>query len=203
MKVEFDRKALEDAMANGLKLNEANAKEFEHLIKNHATEASEEFDKKDATLNLAAIGAKYKIGPLELNNVLGNLILLAEIDSPFANGLDQGQELAFSDCAQALYVLAKGREVLNPIMEINQRIDDLMRLEDMVKTSPGLFSELLDRAEAISESRITFAQDAAAFYNENFTLDKFPEVLNRIVNIVIDFGKTIEDNPTPTEKKSS
>lgn len=209
--VEFDREALELAMQNGLDINDSkNSKQIddlkvqsitEEMVEQKRDEIYKEVSSENGTMNLAAIGAKYDIGPLKIQNVLGNLVLLAEIDSPLAGDLKQGEEISYDDCVKAIYVLSEGRKVLTEIMEIDQRVQDLIMLKDLCGNNPEMINKIIDRVELISDARIRFLDAAREFYEKNFVGFDFGDIVNSIMNMMIDTMKAAQDNPTSKDGK--
>jgi hypothetical protein len=151
--------------------------------------------------DLAAVGGKYRIGNLEIGVTLGNLMLLAEIDSPLLNA-KQNDEVEYNDCVEALYVLFKGKEVISDIMNIKKKISDMLRLKDLVKDNPIAMDSLLDRVEMISKTRDVFTENAKEFYTENFAGFQFQEVMSEFFVILADIGKAFQDLPQDPESKS-
>ena len=206
--VEFNKVALNAALRNGLDLNDANLSDLKPLTQEEATkvidesrdEIVKEVELQSSTMNLSALGAKYQLGPLSIDNVLGNLVLLTEIESPLVTD-DNLTEISYDDVVKAIYVLAKGRDVLKPLMEISQRIQDLLLLKDACKGNPELIEKIVDKAEDISNARIRFLEDARAFYDKEFVGYDFEEMINSVMNVVIDSVKAAGDNPATADKK--
>lgn len=193
--VEFDSEKLQEALSRGLDLNDCAPGDIEGLLAREKDELEDQLSSDESSIDLAALGADYDIGPLQAQLVLGNLFLLFEIGSPFAKGLEQDQTLTFDEVAQAVYVLCLGREVLRPLMLISQRISDLALLRPLCKGNPEMMQKVLDKAEEISEGRVRFAEEARVFYETNFAGCSLDEVVAAIMNMVIDGFKVIGDNP--------
>lgn len=184
--IEFDREKLEAALRGGLDLNDLEKGDIDGLLLNVDEEIDEELDDVDATLDMAALGGAYKIGDLDITMVLGNLPLLNAIDSPFMRELNEDDELDFDDCCEAIYVLYHGKEAIEPIMHIQQRIKDLCRLKSVVKNNPELMDKLMDRTEVISQARTKFTEDARDFYLEHFEPNDLQMVVEEMCHILED-----------------
>ena len=186
-----------------LNLSNVSIDELENLMINTADEVSDEVEQEDATLNIAAIGGNYTVGPIDIRLALGNVMLLSEINSPFITGElgDEGDELNAIDCCKALYVLAKGKEAVKPIMAIKQQVQSMLLLKPMVEKNPELFDKLMDRVEKISEAEKVFEETALQFYRDNFVGPEFQDVLNQVFLAIADMVKTANDLPTDGEKK--
>jgi hypothetical protein len=195
--VEVDPKKVE-----GVNLANLGPDDVKKVLMDAQEDALEESKKEDVTLNLAALGGAYKVGPLDITVALGNLVLLNEINSPFISGEigEEGEALDTMECFKAIYVLAKGREAIRPIMAIKQRIQNMMMLEKMVKGNPDLFRQLMDRVEKISEAEKEFEESASDFYRDNFVDYDFQEVVNSVFLALSDISKTSQDLPTDDEK---
>jgi len=156
---------------------------------------------EDATLTLGAIGAPYKVGPIDVTIAIGNIILLNEIGSPFLQESEEGAELEPTECIKSLYVLALGKEALKPVMAIKERVQALMMLKPMIEKNPALFDSLMDRTERIAEAHADFELAAMDWYSENFVGWDFQEVMTQIIAVFNDFMKTAGDLPQSGEKK--
>jgi len=196
MHVEFDRDKLASALMSGLDLNDCEKTDLDAIILNPEQELEEELDEEEATLNVTAIGGEYKIGPLNVSVVLGNLVLLNIIDSPFITGdLKEGDELTFEEVAKTLYVLCLGKDALDPVMEVQQRISDLFLLKTVAKGNPDMVEAIIKKAEAISNGRIIFAKKAIDYYNEHFLGEDFQEIVNSMMVMILDINKSLENLP--------
>jgi hypothetical protein len=189
---------------NGKKLNDLTLEDVQRLVDGEAVEAVNEIKEQDSTLTLGAIGSPYMVGPIDCQIAIGNLVLLHEIDSPFISGDigEDGDELNTTDCINSLYVLAKGKQAIRPVMAIKQRIQDMLILKPMVENNPALFESLMDRVERISDARSDFANDAKKWYEENFVGCDFQEVINSVFAILTDVSKVAGDLPQSEEKKN-
>ena len=203
--VEFDSDKLLGALRAGVDINDSPPEDVNKLLIDYQEELSDEVDQMQSSMNLASIGAEYKIGPLDITCVLGNLVLLSSINSPLVSAdLKQGDALSFEDCIQAIYVMAMGKEAIKPIMGISQRINDLMLLKPLVKENPLIADKIIDKASEISKARVTFANEALVFWEENFVGFDFQEVINDMINMVADIGKSAQNLPEVTgEGKTS
>lgn len=178
-------------------------------ILNKIKEAKEETVKDlkniDATLNLAAIGGKYKIGPIDMHIAMGNWVLLNAIDSPFVTGaIKEGDAIPEADCKKFFYVLGEGKEALKPIMAIKQRISVLKYLEPMAKNNPILCREIVDRAEEIGSAESIFEQNANDYFNEHFLDTNYVKVFQDIFVMLRDFDLIKQDldySDEPEDKK--
>lgn len=179
-------------------LNSLDINDIQKLMADTQDRVIQEVEESDATLTLASIGAPYKLGPIDINVAIGNVVLLSEINSPFITGDigEEGEKLETIDCIKAIYVLAKGKEAIEPIMAINQRIQKLHMLKSMVEKNPELFEQLMDRVEKISEAEKEFEKDAMKFYEENFTGYDFQEVVNSLFLSLADMAKMSNDLPS-------
>jgi len=189
--VEFDREKLEAALRAGLDLNDCEEKDIESLLLNAEEEIEEEFDEKESSLNLAAIGGMYKLGDLPIKLVIGNYALLHTIESPFVSELEEGREIEFDDCCEAIYVLFNGYDAIEPVMHIQQKIKDMLRLRPLVKGNPDLIDKLLDRVEKISEARSQFTHLARDFYLNNFDRSDLQEHVEVMVDILNDAANAV------------
>ena len=178
--------------------NLSNVDDIQSLLLKTEERVIEEVETEDSTLNLAAIGAPYSVGPINISAAIGNLVLLQEIDSPFITGKigELGEELKTIDCQKALYVLAKGKEAVAPIMAIKQRIQSMLMLKPMVEKNPVLLDKLMDRVESISEAESIFEMKAAEFYHQEFQDFDFQEVMDSVFMLLNDVLKTGLDLPT-------
>ena len=157
----------------------------------------------EPTYNIVGIGGSYNLGPFNLTVSMGNLLLLSEIDSPLVSETStEGTVVTYEDAIQAIYVIAKGIEAVEPIMGIKQRLADLIPLKEMVKDNPKAMEQVLDRAEAISSARTTFIQDATIFYEENFVGFQYNEIFATLQTILKDVATAFEDLPSPDKDKS-
>jgi hypothetical protein len=194
-------------MARGKKVVNVNAlkedlKGSPKSIEDIQIEANKEVDFLEATLNLSAIGAKYPIGPLNIKCVLGNLVLLSAIESPLVSGeLKQGDTLSFDDCVEAIYVLAKGKDAIKPIMNISQKITDLMLLKPMAKDNPLIADKIIQKVESISKARDEFTESAREFWNQNFVGHQFEEIINNVISAISDIAKASDDLPSNSKQK--
>lgn len=170
-----------------------------------AEQARQEVREQDATLTMGAIGASYRIGPIDCNIAIGHLVLLHEIDSPFVNGSigEEGEELDTKECIKALYVLALGKDAIKPIMAIKQRIQSMQIAKNMVADNPELFERVLDRIERISEAHAGFELSAMEWYEANFAGYDFQEVINDMFAAMMDVMKVTNDMPEGESKKKN
>jgi len=190
---------------SGRNLTNLSVEEIQGIMDGAAEKATVEVNEEDTTLTLAAIGAGYQVGPIDINIALGNLVLLQEIDSPFINGKvgSEGDELKTGDCMKALYVLGKGKEAIRPIMAIKQRIQNMMQLKPMVESNSDLFQQLMDRIEKISESEKDFEEAARKYYADNFVGHDFQEVMDSVFASLSDIMKISGDLPQQDGKKKA
>jgi len=184
------------------KLNELDPEEVKSLLNQTAEEVEEEIEEEDSTLNLGSIGGKYQIGPIDVTVAIGNVVLLAEIDSPFIKGeLEEGAPLDPMDCMKALYVLGEGKKAIKPIMAMKQRIKQMMMLKPMVEKNPDLFQQLLDRTEKIADAEKDFEEAARSFYEANFVGYDFQETVDAVFIALSDVILMSEDLPSNDVKK--
>ena len=184
--IEFDRNKLEAALRDGLKLNDCSPNDLNQLLLNADDEIEEELEQSDATLELAALGASYTLGDLELNAVLGNLALLHVIESPLVVELEEGDTISFDQCCEALYVMYHGKKVIGDIMHIQQKIKDMLLVKDVIAKNPELMDKLLDRIEVISKARAEFTHKAREFYLEHFNQAELQDILDKLCGILSD-----------------
>ena len=191
--VEIDVKKTKAGLADG--------KDIDAVLNNVADELEEELQEADATLNLAALGAQYSIGPLDVSITLGNLVLLNQV-VPEIMEINTGGEVSFDTCVKTLFVLAKGKEAVSSVTEIEQRIQDMYMPKTLVNDNPDLFQALMDRVELISQSRVTFVEEAKDFYLEHFVLEDFEGVLNKCIQIIDDAFMASKDVSDIQEKNT-
>lgn len=186
------------------KLSDLDPEEIQSLMDATASEALDEIKDEDSTLNLAAIGSPYMVGPVDMTLAVGNLVLLNAIDSPLTRGNlgEIGEEIDSVEWIKSLYVLALGRDAVKPVMAIKERIQRLMMIKPMVDKNPALFEMVLDRIEAISMAEADFECAALEWYHDNFAGYDFQEVVNGLVSSFLDLIKISEDLPSDDEKKN-
>lgn len=153
----------------------------------HASQAE-----SDMAYDLRALGGSSKIGPLEFDNVLGNLVLLNMVDSPFMSG-DLGEEVSFEDVTKALYILFHGQDAVGPIMAIADRISDLYTLKDMCTDNPVMCDKVIAKVEEISKARIRFAKSSMEFYDEHFTREGLQAVCDDLMRVLIEATKAFDE----------
>jgi len=187
----------------GRKLADLSPEEIQDMMTTVEIDAIESVKADDSTLTLGAIGSSYMVGPIDFTMAIGNLVLLNEIDSPFVSGEigEEGEELNPVECIKSLYVLAKGKEAVKPVMAVKQRMQDMLLLKPMVEKNPDMLETLLDRVERISEAHIDFETKAMRWYEDNFAGHEFQEVINSVFGILNDVMKVAGDLPSSDEKK--
>jgi hypothetical protein len=187
----------------GKKLTDLSMEQVQELMDDSEEQAIDEIAAEEASLTLGAIGAPYKIGPIDISIAVGHLVLLNEIDSPFVSGDigEEGEELNTTDCIKSLYVLANGEDAIRPIMAIQQRVKTLMMLKPMVEKDKSMFDALLDRAESIADAHIEFELEANRWYTENFAGHDFQTVIEDAFAAIHDVVTAAGDMPTGESKK--
>jgi len=179
--------------------------DLQKIMDQAANDAREAVQEEDSTLTLGAIGSAYMVGPIDITLAIGNMVLLNEIDSPFITGEigEEGSELDTTECIKSLYVLAMGEEAVKPVMAIKQRVQSMLRLKPMVEKNPDLFSQLMDRVEAISNAHTEFELAAIRWYEANFVGWDFQEVVNEMFGALDDaLTKAACDMPETDSKKN-
>jgi len=184
--------------AGSCRLNDLDPQEVKNIIDGVGEEAEAELDEIESTINLAAVGGTYKIGPIDAFIALGHIVLLNEINSPFVTGEvgDEGEELDPVDCMKALYVLGMGREAVEPVMAMKQRIKSMLMLKPMVEKNPELFDKLMDRVEKIAEAEKEFEQAAVNYYTENFVGCDLQDAVDSLFGALADVIKVADDMPS-------
>jgi hypothetical protein len=187
----------------GRKVADLSQEELQGMMLDTEESVIEEVKAGDSTLTLGAIGGSYSVGPIDFTMALGNLVLLNEIDSPFATGEvgEEGSEVNAIEYIKSLYVLAEGKAAVKPVMAIKQRVQDMLMLKPMVEKNPDLFEKLMDRVETISEAHTRFETDAIEWYEANFAGFEFQDVINSVFVILNDVMKVAGDMPSSSEKK--
>lgn len=165
------------------------------------SDAYEAQTESDMAYELRALGGSSKIGPLEFQNVMGNLVLLNMVDSPFMSG-ELGEEVSFEEICKALYVLFHGKEAIEPIMSIAERISDLYSLKDICKDNPLMCDKVIAKVEEISEARKTFVKDSIDFYEEHFTGEALQSVCDDLVRVLMEAAKAFEEVESSSEQVS-
>ena len=180
------------------KLNEIDPEDLQAVITGAAQEAESEVEALDSTINLAAIGGTYQVGPIDSIVALGHIVLLNEIDSPFTNGKlgEEGDDLDPIDCYKALYVLALGQDAIRPIMAMKERIKAMLMLKPMVEKDPSLFQQLLDRTEKIADAAKEFEEAAVNYYTEHFVGYDLQETIDGLFSALSDMVKVADDMPS-------
>ena len=194
---------LDTSKIQGLNLADLSPDEIQSLISGAGEQAREEVEENDATLTLGALGGTYEVGPVDMTIAMGNIVLLHEINSPFITGDvgEEGEPLDSVECVRALYVLAKGREALKPIMSMKQRIQAVMMLKPMVEGNPSLMDKLLDRVERMAEAEARFTESAMTWYEETFIGYDFQEIVDSMFLALNDVMKIANDMPSDDSKK--
>jgi hypothetical protein len=217
--VEFDTDLVISAMRNGLDLNDCSPEDIEALkldkdddqheslqekVDKRIEEIHDEQEIVDATHDLACLGAKRKIGELDFQCTLGNIVLLNVIESPLVSGKLKGT-VSFEDIAKSLYVLFRGKEALAPIMNIKERLQDLHLLNPMCKDNPEMCDRVMAKFEEAQNCRKVFAEEAIEFYNHNFTGEALQEVFDKMfsmINDVVKSSKELSSSAADSKKKA-
>ena len=181
--ISFDRDELKKKLQAGLTDSEL-------------LEDDNELDNEEPTFDLAAVGSSYTIGKFDVFVSMGNLMALSFIESPFVSeGLEEGQTISYEDSVEALYVIIKGFEVCKPIMKIQQRVADVLKLSKIAKDNMPFMEKMLDRVELISKARTNFTCDAVKFYEDNLVNEDFEEIMAQFQHMLGDAVLALQDLP--------
>jgi len=214
--VEFDKEQLMAALRSGLDINDCTQEEIDNLTlqkkeefvdeanrlsKTRKEELYDEQNRIDAAYDLSALGAVRKIGDLDISCVLGNIVLLSIIDSPLTSG-KLGDNIGFEDIVKALYVLYFGRDALEPIMNINESVQDLNIFKPLCKDNPEMCDRVMKKYDELRNARKNFTNEAIDFYEAHFTGDQLQEVFDKLFAIINDMIKSVEELET-SDKNSN
>jgi len=191
-RIEIDTNELKAGLAKGLSPEEI-------AFGKNTPEEDEE-----PSFDMAATGVSYKIGPLDIVVSMGNLALLNEIESPFvAEELAEGQEITFNSAAEALYVIAKGFEAAEPIMNIKQKQSEILMIAKLFKDNPAAIDKALAKHEEISNARVKFTENAIEFYNTHFSTSDFENVMIEFQTVLYDALLSLQDLPKSDSKNTT
>jgi hypothetical protein len=114
---------------------------------------------------MAAVGGGYRIGNVDLQPLRAGLLpMLAVIQSPFLTG-EQGDDIELADIMAAIYVIARQKEAVRPLMGIERRRKAIEALKPMAEHSPGHFDSYIAAVERIESARDEFDAASLEFWD--------------------------------------
>lgn len=128
-------------------------------------------------------GTPYLFGGVEFPPIKGTALIFAldAIHSPFLD--DAATEATLLDVAKAMYVLARGRDAILPLLVLDRRLQAAERLKSLAETSAAHFEKYLARVDAIEMDSAAFEDAVLAFWDDldDVTLDDATQFIFRMV----------------------
>lgn len=112
----------------------------------------------------AALGGGYRLGDLSLKHCMAHNSLLHLIDSPLVAGGEDDAEITHMALAEAIYVLAEGRRVVQPVLDYQARLAACNAARSLAEKSPEHMSAYIAAVELATAKRQAFTMAALDFW---------------------------------------
>jgi hypothetical protein len=138
------------------------------------------------TCTLAALGAGYQLGNLELSPAtLETFGILNAIDSPFLNENISESDITIDAVAAAVFIFHCAPDTLRPVMALAQRREALKQTENIAANAPGFYEVYLSRLDQLATIQAAFNADALRVYSSAGQVS-LEEAVTVIMNILRD-----------------